>query len=92
MSDIQEAIRVLDIEAQSILDLKERLNADFEVAVKMLCDCEGKVVVAGMGKSGHIGRKLAATMSSTGTPALFLHPAESSHGDLGVVPTKDCLI
>ena len=92
MSDIQEAKRVLDIEAQSILDLKERLNDQFEKAVQMICDCKGKVVIAGMGKSGHIGRKLAATMSSTGTPALFLHPAEGSHGDLGVISQEDCLI
>ena len=92
MSDIQEAIRVLDIEAQSILELKDRLNGDFKKAVQMICDCKGKVVVAGMGKSGHIGRKLAATMSSTGTPALFLHPAEGSHGDLGVISGEDCLI
>lgn len=92
MSDIEEAKRVLDIEAKSILDLKDRLNGDFTQAVQMICDCKGKVVVAGMGKSGHIGRKIAATMSSTGTPALFLHPAESSHGDMGVVTTEDCLI
>ena len=92
MSSIEEALRVLEIEAQSILDLKDRLNESFEQAVELICECQGKVVVAGMGKSGHIGRKLAATMSSTGTPALFLHPAESSHGDLGVVAEGDCLI
>lgn len=92
MSSIKEAIRVLEIEANSILDLKERLNGDFEKAVEMICECKGKVVIAGMGKSGHIGRKIAATMSSTGVPALFLHPAESSHGDLGVVASGDCLI
>lgn len=92
MSSIEEAKRVLEIEAQSILDLKDRLDYDFVRAVDLVCDCSGKVVVAGMGKSGHIGRKLAATLSSTGTPALFLHPAESSHGDLGVVSEQDCLI
>ena len=92
MSSIKEAIRVLDIEAQSILDLKGRLSDKFEKAVDLICDCKGKVVVAGMGKSGHIGRKLAATLSSTGTPAFFLHPAESSHGDLGVVAEGDCLL
>lgn len=92
MSSIEEALRVLDIEAQSILALKDRLDQGFEQAVDLICQCRGKVVVAGMGKSGHIGRKMAATMSSTGTPALFLHPAESSHGDLGVVSDEDCLI
>lgn len=92
MSSIEEAKRVLDIEAQSILDLKDRLGEEFKQAVEIICDCKGKVVVAGMGKSGHIGRKIAATMSSTGTPAFFLHPAEGSHGDLGVVSSGDCLI
>lgn len=92
MSSLEEARRVLDIEAQSILDLKNRLDEKFEKAVDIMCECRGKVVVAGMGKSGHIGRKMAATLSSTGTPSLFLHPAESSHGDLGVVTDGDCLI
>ena len=92
MLSIKEGLRVLEIEAQAILALKERLDERFEKAVDMICDCKGKVVVAGMGKSGHVGRKIAATLSSTGTPALFLHPAESSHGDLGVVAEGDCLI
>lgn len=92
MSSIEEGKRVLDIEAQAILDLKDRLDERFEKAVDLICQCQGKVVVAGMGKSGHIGRKMAATLSSTGTPALFLHPAESSHGDLGVVTPGDCLV
>ncbi len=92
MSSIEEARRVLKIEAESIMTLVDRLDSSFETAVDMICDCKGKVVVAGMGKSGHVGRKIAATMSSTGTPALFLHPAESSHGDLGVVGEEDCLI
>lgn len=92
MSSVEEALRVLEIEAQAILALKNRIDDGFEKAVDLICECPGKVVVAGMGKSGHIGRKLAATMSSTGTPAFFLHPAESSHGDLGVVSEGDCLI
>lgn len=92
MSYLEEARRVLDIEAQSILDLKDRLDEKFDQAVDLICECKGKVVVAGMGKSGHIGRKMAATLSSTGTPAFFLHPAESSHGDLGVVSEGDCVI
>ncbi len=92
MSSLDEAKRVMTIEARSILDLVDKLDENFEKAVELICQCQGKVVVAGMGKSGHIGRKLAATLSSTGTPALFLHPAESSHGDLGVIAESDCLI
>jgi arabinose-5-phosphate isomerase len=92
MTSVEEAKRVIDIEAQCILDLKNRLDQKFEKAVDIICECQGKIVVAGMGKSGHIGRKIAATLSSTGTPAFFLHPAESSHGDLGVISTGDCLL
>lgn len=92
MKFIEEARRVLDIEAKSILEMKEKLNSGFETAVEMVASCQGKIVIAGIGKSGHIARKLASTFSSTGTPALFLHPADSSHGDLGVVSSQDCLI
>lgn len=92
MSILQEAKRVLDLEAQAILGLINRLDEKFEKAVELICECPGKVVVAGMGKSGHVARKIAATLSSTGTPAFFLHPAESSHGDLGVISQGDCLI
>ena len=91
-NDLAEAGRVLDIEARAIVTLKERLDENFVKAVDILMACEGKVVITGMGKSGHIGRKIASTMASTGTPAFFLHPAESSHGDLGVVGMKDVLI
>ncbi len=92
MSILDEGKRVMKIEARSILDLVDRLNESFEKAVELICQCRGKIVVAGMGKSGHIGRKLAATLSSTGTPAIFLHPAEGSHGDLGMIAKGDCLI
>ena len=92
MSSVDEAKRVLKIEARSILDLIDRLDENFEKAVHLIHQCSGKVIVAGMGKSGHIGRKIASTLSSTGTSALFLHPAESSHGDLGVISEGDCLI
>jgi len=92
MSDVKEAQRVLDIEARAIASLKSRIGESFVGAVDTLCNCRGKVVVAGMGKSGHIGRKIAATMSSTGTPSLFLHPAESSHGDMGILVPSDVLI
>ncbi len=90
--DLEEAGRVLDIEARAIQSLKGRLGESFVKAVDLIMGCEGKVVVTGMGKSGHIGRKIASTMASTGTPAVFLHPAESSHGDLGVVGLKDVII
>ena len=92
MSSVDEGKRVMTIEARSILDLVDRLDENFEKAVELISQCRGKVVVAGMGKSGHIGRKVVATLSSTGTPALFLHPAEGSHGDLGVIAEGDCLI
>ncbi len=91
-SSITEGRRVLEIEARSILELAERLDAKFETAVQLVLDCQGKVIVTGMGKSGQIARKTASTLSSTGTPALFLHPAESSHGDMGVVSQSDLVI
>lgn len=87
-----EARRVLDIEAKSILEMKNNLDDAFTKAVDLLVACKGKVIVAGIGKSGHIARKIASTMSSTGTAALFLHPAESSHGDLGVIGSDDSVI
>jgi arabinose-5-phosphate isomerase len=92
MKYLDEARRVLDIEARSILEVKEKLTTDFEVAVEMVAACQGKLIIAGIGKSGHIARKLASTFSSTGTPSFFLHPAESSHGDLGVISPSDCII
>ncbi len=89
---LAEARRVLEIEAHAIHSLKERLGDVFLAAVNMLRECQGKVVVSGIGKSGHIARKMASTLSSTGTPALYLHPAESSHGDLGVITDKDVIV
>ena len=90
--DVEEGRRVLRIEAQSILDVAERLNGNFEKAVQMILDCKGKVIVTGIGKSGQIARKMASTLSSTGTPSLYLHPAESSHGDMGVISKGDLVI
>lgn len=92
MKYIEEAKRVLDIEAQSILEVKAKLNEQFEQAVQMIQACKGKVIVSGIGKSGHIARKLAGTFSSTGTPSFFLHLAESSHGDLGVIGADDVIL
>lgn len=86
------ARETLDIEAAALLDVKARLNDRFAQAVGLLLDCRGRVVVMGIGKSGHVGRKIAATLASTGTPALFVHPAEASHGDLGMVQPSDAVL
>ena len=86
------ARRVLRTEANAINALTERLNGDFEKAIELLLDCKGRVIVTGMGKSGIICRKIAATLSSTGTPAFFLHPAEAIHGDLGVLQADDVIL
>jgi len=83
---------VLEIEARAISDLVTTLDASFEHAVQLIRNCEGRVVVSGMGKSGHIARKIASTMASTGTPAFFVHPAEASHGDLGMVTRGDVFV
>lgn len=89
---IESAKRVLKIEAAAIEDMMARLDARFDQAVEVLFACKGRVVVIGMGKSGLIGRKIAATFSSTGTPSLFLHPAEALHGDLGMLVRDDVLL
>jgi arabinose-5-phosphate isomerase len=86
---LDTARRVLRIEAEAIGELLQRLDARFEQAVDLLMACKGRVVVTGMGKSGLIGRKIAATFSSTGTPAIFMHPAEAVHGDLGMLMRDD---
>lgn len=89
---IEEARRVLRIEAQSILDLIERIDDDFSRAVEILYHCKGRVVLMGMGKSGLVGRKIASTFASTGTPAFFLHPAEGLNGDFGMLAKEDVVI
>ncbi len=86
------ACEVFDIEANAILKLKDRLGAQFEEAIKLMLNCRGTVIVTGMGKSGLIGRKIAATLSSTGTVSYFLHPAESTHGDSGIITSNDVVI
>ena len=86
------ARRTLEIEATAVSELLERLDAGFLKAVNILLACKGRVVVSGMGKSGHIGGKIAATLASTGTPAFFMHPAEASHGDLGMITGDDVVI
>ncbi len=89
---IDRAKKVLKIEAEAIAALIGRIDGRFEQAVTMILNCKGRVVVTGMGKSGLIGKKIAATLASTGTPALFLHPAEGIHGDLGMVMRGDTVI
>jgi arabinose-5-phosphate isomerase len=89
---LQLARDTLDIEAQALLGLKDRLDERFAQAVKLMLHVQGRVVVTGMGKSGHIGRKIAATLASTGTPAMFVHPGEASHGDLGMIKNVDVVL
>jgi arabinose-5-phosphate isomerase len=89
---LETARRVLKIEAQAIQDVLERLDGSFERAVDLLFACKGRVVVCGMGKSGLVARKISATLSSTGTPSFFLHPAEALHGDLGMLARGDAVL
>ena len=92
-STLQElAKEVFDIEANSIIKLKERVNSNLEKAVSVIMNSKGRVIVKGIGISGHIGRKIASTLSSTGTPSYFLHPAESTHGDSGIITRDDVVI
>jgi arabinose-5-phosphate isomerase len=92
MPDLSLAQKVLQTEAAAVLALAERLDARFDRAVLLVRDCKGRVILTGMGKSGIICRKIAATFSSTGTPAFFMHPAEALHGDLGVIRSEDVVI
>ncbi|HEX6249823.1 MAG TPA: KpsF/GutQ family sugar-phosphate isomerase [Gemmatimonadaceae bacterium] len=86
---VERGRRVLRLESEALAEAERRLGGSFARAVDLLAACDGRVIVSGMGKSGHIGRKIAATLTSTGTPATFLHPAESLHGDLGIVSGGD---
>src|SRR5258707_2798523 len=83
---------VLDIEADAVRSLRDHLDDGFVEAIDFILGCRGRVVVSGIGKSGHIARKLAATLASTGTPAFFVHPAEASHGDLGMITADDVVL
>lgn len=85
-------LAVIEIEAQAVANLADRINENFAKACNHLLDCTGRIVVIGMGKSGHIGSKIAATLASTGSPAFFVHPGEASHGDLGMITAKDAVI
>ena len=86
------AADVLDIESRAVDRLKSRLGESFTLACQLCMDTPGRVVVTGMGKSGHVSNKIAATLASTGTPAFFMHPAEASHGDLGMITKNDLLL
>ncbi|WP_333607118.1 KpsF/GutQ family sugar-phosphate isomerase [Arsukibacterium sp.] len=88
----QQALEVLHIEAQAVQQLEQYLNDDFEKACQLILSSQGKVIVTGIGKSGHIANKIAATLASTGTPAFFVHPGEASHGDLGMLGKGDVVI
>lgn len=83
---------VLEDEARAILRLKERINSDFVRACELMIHCKGRIVVTGMGKSGHIGRKIAATLASTGSPSFFVHPGEAGHGDMGMITPDDVVM
>ncbi|GAB6041747.1 KpsF/GutQ family sugar-phosphate isomerase [Endothiovibrio diazotrophicus] len=89
---LQLALAVIDNEARSVARLAERIDERFVAACRYMLACEGRIVVTGMGKSGHIGNKIAATLASTGTPAFFVHPGEASHGDLGMITPKDVVL
>jgi len=91
-ASLQSARRTLDIEARAVASLAVRLDESFAHAVDLVLACSGRAVVSGMGKSGHVARKIASTLASTGTPAFFVHPAEASHGDLGMITAQDVLI
>ena len=86
------ARKTIEIEAAAVLGLSSRLGSEFAQSVRLILACRGHVVVMGMGKSGHIGRKIASTLASTGTPALFVHPGEASHGDLGMITVQDVVL
>jgi arabinose-5-phosphate isomerase len=89
---INSARRTIEIEHRAIAELPQRIDSSFVQACEILLACEGRIIVTGMGKSGHIARKIAATLSSTGSPAIFVHPGEASHGDLGMITEKDVVV
>lgn len=89
---IDSALRTIEIERSALADLPERIGPEFEQACRIILSCGGRVAVTGIGKSGHIGNKIAATLSSTGTPALYVHPAEAAHGDIGMITGADVVL
>lgn len=91
-SFLDSAIRTIQLEAEAVNDLLNHLDGDFEAACNAMINCRGRIIVTGMGKSGHIGNKIAATLASTGTPSFFVHPAEASHGDMGMFTADDVVL
>ena len=89
---ISSGARTVRIELAAVSALSQRLDAEFTKACQLILNCKGRVIVTGMGKSGHIGKKIAATLASTGTPAFFVHPAEASHGDMGMITPQDVVL
>ena len=89
---LKVAKRTIRMESEAVALLEQRIGNEFIAACKLIISCSGRVVVTGMGKSGHIGRKIAATFASTGTPAFFVHPGEASHGDIGMITKKDVVL
>jgi arabinose-5-phosphate isomerase len=92
MNFCKSGLALIETEGAAILALTQQINTHFETACQLLFACEGRIIVTGMGKSGHIGKKIAATLASTGSPAFFMHPGEANHGDLGMVTTKDIIL
>ncbi|WP_323815759.1 KpsF/GutQ family sugar-phosphate isomerase [Cellvibrio sp. NN19] len=89
---VSSALRTIRLEADAVSALSERIDGQFTAACEMILNCSGRIIVTGMGKSGHIGSKIAATLASTGTPAFFVHPGEASHGDLGMITKNDIVL
>jgi arabinose-5-phosphate isomerase len=89
---VTSGLRTIRIESDAVVALSQRLNQDFIKACELILNCPGRIIVTGMGKSGHIGKKIAATLASTGTPAFFVHPGEASHGDLGMITKQDIVL
>lgn len=92
MNNIDEAKKVIDIEINALIELKDSIGQDFEEILYLITNCKGKVILCGMGKSGHVAKKISATLASLGTPSFFLHPAEAQHGDMGMVSADDVVI
>ena len=89
---IQKAVEVLKIEAEGITNLSRRIDKNFSEMVELICSSSGRLIIGGIGKSGIVGRKIVATLNSTGTASFFLHPVEAMHGDLGIVDQRDVVI
>ena len=89
---ISSGLRTLRIESDAVSALNRRIDQEFNKACELILNCPGRIIVTGMGKSGHIGKKIAATLASTGTPAFFVHPGEASHGDLGMITKQDIVL